>query len=78
MLAVKHFGPYLYGRELNLRNDHASLIWLYKRRNPAYQIARWLEILAEIQFSTQHRVETKHANADGLSRACAEKHNVRA
>jgi hypothetical protein len=68
--AVKHFRPYLYGKEFLLRTDHASLQWLYKRRDPSHQIARWLEILAEFRFSLQHRPGEKHSNADGLSRSC--------
>ena len=55
ILAVTHFRPYLYGRQFKLRTDHASLIWLYKRSEPSHQIARWLELLAEFEFSFEHR-----------------------
>ena len=74
ILAVTHFRPYLYGRKFQLRTDHASLIWLYKRTEPSHQIARWLELLAEFDFSLEHRPGTKHGNADGLSRCtdCAQ------
>ena len=69
--AVKHFRPYLYGQRFKLRTDHASLMWLCRRQEPAHQIARWLELLSEFQYSTEHRKGTKHGNADGLSRrAC--------
>ena len=68
ILAVTHFRPYLYGRKFTLRTDHASLIWLYKRTEPSHQIARWLELLAEFEFTMEHRAGSKHANADGLSR----------
>lgn len=53
-LAVKHLRPYLYGREFDLRANHASLIWLYKSKEPAHQIARWPEMLAESNFNIQH------------------------
>ena len=66
--AVKHFKPYLYGRKFRLRTDHASLIWLCKRTEPSCQVARWLEVLSEFDYSIEHRAGTKHGNADGLSR----------
>ena len=66
--AVKHFRPYLYGQEFRLRTDHASLRWLCRRHEPSAQVARWLEILAEFQYSLEHRAGLKHGNADGLSR----------
>ena len=66
--AVKHFRPYLYGRRFTLRTDHASLRWLCRRREPSAQVARWLEILSEFQFTIEHRAGPRHGNADGLSR----------
>jgi len=65
---VKYFWPYLYGRAFRLRTDHASLIWLCKRAEPASQVARWLEILAEFPYRIEHRAGKKHGNADGMSR----------
>ena len=66
--ATKHFKPYLYGQKFKLRTDHASLRWLCRRKEPSAQVARWLEILAEFQYSLEHRAGMKHNNADGLSR----------
>ena len=66
--AVKHFRPYIYGRRFRLRTDHASLRWLCLRKEPSNQVARWLEILAEFQYTLEHRAGVKHGNADGLSR----------
>ena len=69
--AIKHFRPYLYGQHFRLRTDHASLMWLCRRHEPAHQIARWLELLSEFTYTTEHRKGEKHGNADGLSRrAC--------
>jgi transposase InsO family protein len=67
--AVKHFRPYLYGREFTLRTDHASLVWLVNKKEPSGQVARWIETLSEFQFQIQHRPGVKHGNADGMSRA---------
>ena len=36
---------------------------------PTGMIQRWLYILSSFDFTIQHRAGTKHANADGLSRA---------
>ena len=72
ILSTKHFRPYLYGRRFHLRTDHASLQWLYKRKEPSHQVARWLELLAEFRFSLSHRSGEKHGNADGLSRCCVD------
>lgn len=58
-IGCKHFRPYLYGKEFNLSTDNASLIWLYKRRDPAHQITRWLEILAAINFNIQRRKKSQ-------------------
>lgn len=70
VLAVKHFRPYLYRREFTLRDDHASLQWLYRWKELSRQVARWLEILSEFQFELIHRSGVNHGNADGLSRVC--------
>ena len=68
--AVKHFHPYLYGRNFTLRTDHAALQWLFSFRFPEGQIARWLERLQQYDFHVQHRAGKLHSNADALSRPC--------
>eukprot|EP00731_Ephydatia_muelleri_P003083 Em0001g3083a len=50
---------------------YASRVLLKSNTNfkdPQGQIARWLEILAEYDFTIQHRPGLKHSNADALSR----------
>ena len=48
-------------------------MWLCRRHEPSNQIARWLEILSEFKYTTEHRKGERHGNADGLSqKACAE------
>jgi len=66
--AVKHFWPYIYGRTFRLRTYHASLIWLCKCAEPSTQVARWLEILAEFSYRTEHHAGRKYGNADSMSR----------
>ncbi len=65
---IRHFRPYLYGREFTARTDHNSLKWLHNFREPEGQVARWLEILAEYNFRVIHRPGPQHVNADTLSR----------
>eukprot|EP00731_Ephydatia_muelleri_P033149 Em0025g105a len=48
--------------------DHNSLQWLRNFKEPQGQVARWLDILAEYDFSVQHRPGLQHSNADALSR----------
>ena len=66
--SIKLFRPYLYGRRFRLQTDHASLRWLCRRTEPLDQVARWLELLAEFQYTIEHRAGKNHGNADGLSR----------
>ena len=52
--AIKYFRSYLYEQKFWLRTDHISLRWLWRRKEPSNQFARWLEILAEISYSLEH------------------------
>ncbi len=65
---VRHFRPYLYGRQFTIRTDHASLQWLRNFKEPEGQLARWLEGLEEYHYDIVHRPGKQHGNADGLSR----------
>ena len=65
---VERFRPYLYGRKVTIRTDHASLKYIKTMRNIDDQAARWLEKLGELQYTIEVRAGTKHVNADALSR----------
>jgi hypothetical protein len=65
---LRHFRPYLYGRNFFVRTDHASPQWLCSFWEPEGQVARWLQILGEYTFKVIHREGKKRGNADGLSR----------
>ena len=62
--AITFFRPYLYGRQFILSTDHASLMWLCRRKESHHQVAR-LEILAEFRFKIELKAGKKHGNADG-------------
>lgn len=66
--AIKNFRPYLWGWRFVVRTDHSSLRWLQSFKDPEGQVARWLEILSEYDFTVLHRPGRKHSNADALSR----------
>ena len=66
---VHHFRHYLLGQKFTVRTDHSSLRWLMSFREPADQMARWLEMLSQFNFDMEYRAGKSHSNADALSRA---------
>ena len=65
---VKHFRPYLWGRKVLIRTDHASLKYVKTMKEPSDQFHRWLERLEELEYTIEVRKGVNHGNADGLSR----------
>ena len=65
---VKAFRPYLYGKFVTIRTDHASLRYLKTLNNPDDQFARWIEVLEETYYTIEIRKGKDHGNADGMSR----------
>ena len=65
---VKYFRPYHYGQQFLLRTDHGALRWLFNFKEPVGQVARWLQLLAEYNFSIEHRPGRQHNNADAMSK----------
>ncbi|MEO0454665.1 MAG: reverse transcriptase family protein [Verrucomicrobiota bacterium] len=65
---LKLYRPYVMGRRLTVRTDHAALIWLQNYKDPEGRIARWLMVLQDYDFQCVHRPGKSHGNADGLSR----------
>ena len=65
---VGHFRPYLYGRFVTIRTDHASLRYLKTLNNPDDQFARWMQVLEETYYTIEVRKGTAHGNADAMSR----------
>lgn len=72
MLTVVYFGGYfrpcLYGRRFHLRTDHGAPKWIFNFKEPVSQMARWLQLLAEYDFSIEHRPKRQRNNADAMSR----------
>ena len=65
---LKHFRQYLYGNKVTIRTDHGALRWLVNFRDPQGQMARWLQVISEYNFTIVHQDGRSHGNADGLSR----------
>ena len=55
----------LWGRPFKVHTDHSALKCF---KDPHGQVARWLEILSEYDFTVEHCQGIKHGNADSLSR----------
>ena len=51
-----------------LRTDHYSLKWLKTFKRPEGILARWIETLAEFDYTVENRPGRLHSNVDGLSR----------
>ena len=68
--ALRHFRVYLLGRQFKLVTYHQALTWLHSMK-PKGRLARWFMELQEFQFSIEHRLGRRHANADALSRLVA-------
>jgi hypothetical protein len=67
---IQQYQHFLADREFTLRTDHASLTWLtnFNVNKTIGIIARWIVILQQYNFITQHRAGRLHGNADALSR----------
>jgi len=66
--ALQHFLHYLLGNKVVLRTDHHSLKWLQTFKRPEGILARWVETLAEFDFTIEHRPGRLHSNVDEVSR----------
>jgi len=69
---LKVFRQYLLARDFILRTDHAALTHLRRTPEPIGQQARWLDLIAEFNFTIKHRSGESNKNADGLSRRVCE------
>jgi hypothetical protein len=53
--AVKHFKPYLAGRDFTICTDHRPLLWFMSAADLSGQQERWVLALQEFSFSVLHR-----------------------
>ena len=67
---LNHFKYYLLGNNLPflVRVDNRALSHFKSMQPPSSMTVRWLEALSHYNFVVEHRLGTKHGNADNLSR----------
>ena len=69
IIFLQKWSYFLRHRPFHLRTDNAALKWIHTMEAPKGMVQRWLDTLANHQFTVEHRPGPKHANADALSRA---------
>ena len=65
---VNKFRPYLLGQKFTFYVDHVALLYMIAKQSLTRKLARWMSLLQEFEFKTQHRPGTQYAVADDLSR----------
>ena len=65
---LQHFRHYLVMATVILRTDHYSLKWLRTFKRPEGIPERWIETLAEFDYTVEHRPCRLHSNANGSFR----------
>ena len=58
----------MLGRPFTAQTDNTALTALRATKEPRGRDARWIEALAEFDFSVVHRPGSRHRNADAMSR----------
>src|SRR5271170_5420914 len=67
---MKHFRPYLWGKQFEAITDHRALQWLYNTKDTNERLYRWFLKLTRdgYDYTIHHRAGQEHGNADGMSR----------
>lgn len=66
--AIKHFRPYLYGKQFKIITDHKPLVWLFNVKDPSSRLMRWRLKLEEYNYQILYKEGKQNTNADALSR----------
>lgn len=66
--ATKHFRPYIYGTNFEIRTDHKPLVWLRQKNDLNRRLLNWKLTLEELEFEIKYKKGTLNGNADALSR----------
>jgi hypothetical protein len=70
--AVRHWRPYLWGRQFLVRTDHYSLKYLLDQRLSTVPQHQWISKLFGFDFTVEYRPGRLNTVADALSRHDAE------
>jgi len=69
IFGLRQYKQYVLGREFTLRSDHSALRYLMTAKEVSAVQGRYLDFLAQFEgMKIEHRPNTAHTNADGLSR----------
>lgn len=71
LFGVEKFRPYVEATNFTIITDHASLLWLYKLKDPIGRLARWTVRLSQFNMNIVHRKGAQNVVADFLSRHIA-------
>ncbi|OMJ27672.1 Transposon Ty3-I Gag-Pol polyprotein [Smittium culicis] len=66
--SIKHFRPYLLGKEFEVFTDNSAVASLFRARDPSGRVVRWIHSLSEYSCTIKHRAGKENAVADYLSR----------
>lgn len=65
--SIKHFRPYLYGKQFIIKTDHKPLIYLFGMKDPSTRLLKFRLQLEEYDFKIEY-VKGSENVADALSR----------
>lgn len=68
VFSLEKLRPFLIGRPFKLITDCQALLCINTRTSKNPQMARWLTLLQDFQFTVEHRAGTRMAHVDALSR----------
>jgi hypothetical protein len=68
VFACQKWIHYVYGMRVEIFTDHASLTFLQTQPKLSQRLARWLEVLADVDFVIKYKNGKENRMADILSR----------
>ncbi|KAJ8886540.1 hypothetical protein PR048_012751 [Dryococelus australis] len=70
VLAVKHFRPYLFGRQFKIVTDHKPLQYVFNVKDYSSRPLKWRLKLAKYSFEITYKAGKTITHVDALSRTC--------
>ena len=65
---IEHFHQFLYGTQFVVNTDHQPLKYIFKIKEPAARLLRWMVRLSNYDFEIRYKRGIANGNADALSR----------
>lgn len=66
--AVRHFRPYLYGKQFKIMTDHKPLVYLFSINNPSSRLLKFRLTMEEYDYKIEYVKGVDNVAADALSR----------